>query len=199
MDEPFGALDPQTRWGMQRLLLDVSRTEDNTILFVTHDVSEAVYLADTVYVLSQPAGADSAPRRRARISRARHCAKIGGRVPRRREAAARPALRAPAALHVECEPHERAREAVVRQADAAGDAPDTDADTAAGSGDGLGHSRHGGGFREERALRQAPVSEVRVPQPVQPVAASRRHSRRPASRSTRCSRSPLSAPRPCGC
>ena len=52
MDEPFGALDPQTRWGMQGLLLDVSRTMDNTILFVTHDVSEAVYLADTVYVLS---------------------------------------------------------------------------------------------------------------------------------------------------
>ena len=52
MDEPFGALDPQTRWGMQGLLLDVSRTEDPTILFVTHDVSEAVYLADTVFVLS---------------------------------------------------------------------------------------------------------------------------------------------------
>jgi NitT/TauT family transport system ATP-binding protein len=52
MDEPFGALDPQTRWGMQGLLLDVSRTVDNTILFVTHDVSEAVYLADTIYVLS---------------------------------------------------------------------------------------------------------------------------------------------------
>jgi NitT/TauT family transport system ATP-binding protein len=52
MDEPFGALDPQTRWGMQGLLLDVSRTEDNTILFVTHDITEAVYLADTVYVLS---------------------------------------------------------------------------------------------------------------------------------------------------
>jgi NitT/TauT family transport system ATP-binding protein len=53
MDEPFGALDPYTRWEMQGLLLDVSRTEDNTILFVTHDVSEAVYLADTVYVLSR--------------------------------------------------------------------------------------------------------------------------------------------------
>jgi ABC-type nitrate/sulfonate/bicarbonate transport system ATPase subunit len=52
MDEPFGALDPQTRWGMQSLLLDISRTEDNTILFVTHDVSEAVYLADTIYVLA---------------------------------------------------------------------------------------------------------------------------------------------------
>jgi ABC-type nitrate/sulfonate/bicarbonate transport system ATPase subunit len=52
MDEPFGALDPQTRWGMQGLLLDVSKSEDNTILFVTHDVSEAVYLADTIYVLT---------------------------------------------------------------------------------------------------------------------------------------------------
>jgi NitT/TauT family transport system ATP-binding protein len=53
MDEPFGALDPQTRWGMQSLLLEVSRADDNTTLFVTHDVSEAVYLADTIYVLSQ--------------------------------------------------------------------------------------------------------------------------------------------------
>jgi NitT/TauT family transport system ATP-binding protein len=52
MDEPFGALDPQTRWGMQSLMLDVSRTEDNTIMFVTHDVSEAVYVADTIYVLA---------------------------------------------------------------------------------------------------------------------------------------------------
>lgn len=53
MDEPFGALDPQTRWGMQSLLLDISKRENNTIIFVTHDVSEAVYLADTCYVLSK--------------------------------------------------------------------------------------------------------------------------------------------------
>ncbi len=52
MDEPFGALDPQTRWGMQSLLLDISKTLDNTIVFVTHDVAEAVYLADSVFVLS---------------------------------------------------------------------------------------------------------------------------------------------------
>ena len=52
MDEPFGALDPQTRWGMQGLLLDIACTEDNTTIFITHDVSEAVFLADTVYVLS---------------------------------------------------------------------------------------------------------------------------------------------------
>jgi NitT/TauT family transport system ATP-binding protein len=52
MDEPFGALDPLTRWDMQGLLIDISHKEDNTILFVTHDVSEAVYIADTVFVLS---------------------------------------------------------------------------------------------------------------------------------------------------
>ncbi len=53
MDEPFGALDPQTRWGMQSSLLEISKRENNTIVFVTHDVSEAVYLADTCYVLSK--------------------------------------------------------------------------------------------------------------------------------------------------
>ncbi|HKV39991.1 MAG TPA: ABC transporter ATP-binding protein, partial [Blastocatellia bacterium] len=52
MDEPFGALDPHTRWEMQSLLLNVSRDDDDTILFVTHDVSEAVYVGDTVYILS---------------------------------------------------------------------------------------------------------------------------------------------------
>jgi NitT/TauT family transport system ATP-binding protein len=52
MDEPFGALDPPTRWEMQGLMIDISRKEDNTIVFVTHDVSEAVYLADTVFVLT---------------------------------------------------------------------------------------------------------------------------------------------------
>lgn len=52
MDEPFGALDPQTRWEMQGLLLDLSHREDNTVVIVTHDVSEAVYVADKVYVLS---------------------------------------------------------------------------------------------------------------------------------------------------
>ncbi|MDQ3063117.1 MAG: ABC transporter ATP-binding protein [Acidobacteriota bacterium] len=53
MDEPFGALDPQIRWGMQSSLLEISKRENNTIVFVTHDVSEAVYLADTCYVLSK--------------------------------------------------------------------------------------------------------------------------------------------------
>ncbi len=52
MDEPFGALDPHTRWEMQGLLIDMSHKEDNTILFITHDVTEAVYIADSIFVLS---------------------------------------------------------------------------------------------------------------------------------------------------
>jgi NitT/TauT family transport system ATP-binding protein len=52
MDEPFGALDPFTRWEMQGLILDISHREDNTILFVTHDVEEAVYVGDVIFVLS---------------------------------------------------------------------------------------------------------------------------------------------------
>jgi NitT/TauT family transport system ATP-binding protein len=53
MDEPFGALDPNTRWGMQSLILDILKKQDNTVLFVTHDISEAVFLADVIFVLSQ--------------------------------------------------------------------------------------------------------------------------------------------------
>ncbi len=52
MDEPFGALDPQTRWDMQALVLDVLKTVDNTALFVTHDIEEAVFLGDVIVVLS---------------------------------------------------------------------------------------------------------------------------------------------------
>jgi len=51
MDEPFGALDAQTRGDMQELLLRIWSETASTILFVTHDVDEAIYLADRIYVL----------------------------------------------------------------------------------------------------------------------------------------------------
>jgi len=52
MDEPFGALDAQTRSEMQQLLISVWRQYETTILFVTHDVDEALLLGDRVVLLS---------------------------------------------------------------------------------------------------------------------------------------------------
>lgn len=51
MDEPFGALDSQTRAMMQSYLLQIWRRVDVTILFVTHDLDEAIYLSDRILVL----------------------------------------------------------------------------------------------------------------------------------------------------
>jgi NitT/TauT family transport system ATP-binding protein len=56
MDEPFGALDAQTRLSMHDLLLTVWDKHRPTILFVTHDVDEALLLADTVHVMSTAPG-----------------------------------------------------------------------------------------------------------------------------------------------
>ena len=53
MDEPFGALDPQTREVLQILILKIHEQERNTVFFVTHDLEEAVYVAERVIVLSQ--------------------------------------------------------------------------------------------------------------------------------------------------
>lgn len=53
MDEPFGALDAQTRLLMQNELLSLLRDEDATVVFVTHDLDEAISLSDMVLVLSQ--------------------------------------------------------------------------------------------------------------------------------------------------
>jgi len=56
MDEPFAALDALTRDEMQRLLVDVWRETRKTIVYVTHNVAEAVYLADRIIVLTPHPG-----------------------------------------------------------------------------------------------------------------------------------------------
>ena len=56
MDEPFGALDAQTRLAMQQLLLDVWQTLGTTVLFVTHDIDEAILLADRICMMSARPG-----------------------------------------------------------------------------------------------------------------------------------------------
>lgn len=56
LDEPFGALDSQTRFSMQQWLLSVWEREQRTIVFVTHDIDEAIFLADRVVVMSPRPG-----------------------------------------------------------------------------------------------------------------------------------------------
>ena len=56
MDEPFGALDPTTRLHMQGLLVDLWRSAEATVFFVTHSIEEAVYLGDRVYIFSSAPG-----------------------------------------------------------------------------------------------------------------------------------------------
>jgi NitT/TauT family transport system ATP-binding protein len=56
MDEPFGALDAQTRAQMQRHLLHIWKNADVTIVFITHDLDEAIYLADRILVLKPRPG-----------------------------------------------------------------------------------------------------------------------------------------------
>ncbi|MBP1852009.1 ABC transporter ATP-binding protein [Rhizobium halophytocola] len=56
MDEPFGALDSQTRGVMQELLLEIWQTKRKTVLFITHDIDEAILLGDEVHVMSARPG-----------------------------------------------------------------------------------------------------------------------------------------------
>jgi NitT/TauT family transport system ATP-binding protein len=56
MDEPFSALDVQTKQSMQQVVLDLWRTTQSTVVFVTHDLDEAVFLSDLVVVLAARPG-----------------------------------------------------------------------------------------------------------------------------------------------
>ena len=56
MDEPFAALDAMTREEMQRLLVEVWQETRKTVVYVTHNVAEAVYLADRIIVMSPHPG-----------------------------------------------------------------------------------------------------------------------------------------------
>lgn len=56
MDEPFGALDAETRWHMQELLVKIAEDADTTIVMVTHDIEEAIFLADRIIFMSRHPG-----------------------------------------------------------------------------------------------------------------------------------------------
>ena len=86
LDEPFGSLDALTRLKMQDLLLDVHAAAPTTVLLVTHDVDEALQLADRVVLLGPEPGCDGAT--------FRHVLTVPGRRPRDRGSAELAELRA---------------------------------------------------------------------------------------------------------
>lgn len=53
LDEPFGALDSMTRTKMQKWLLDLTKEMNSTILFITHDIEEAILLSNRIYIISE--------------------------------------------------------------------------------------------------------------------------------------------------
>ena len=56
MDEPFGALDAQVRWEMQEMMIEIIDAERKTVILVTHDIQEAIYLADRVIFYTRTPG-----------------------------------------------------------------------------------------------------------------------------------------------
>jgi ABC-type nitrate/sulfonate/bicarbonate transport system ATPase subunit len=56
MDEPFGALDAETRWNMQELMISIAQTTDTTTVLVTHDIEEALFLGDRIVFFSRHPG-----------------------------------------------------------------------------------------------------------------------------------------------
>jgi ABC-type nitrate/sulfonate/bicarbonate transport system ATPase subunit len=56
MDEPFGALDAETKWQMQELMIGIVEKSNATVLLVTHDIEEAIFLADRIVFMSRHPG-----------------------------------------------------------------------------------------------------------------------------------------------
>ena len=56
MDEPFGALDAQVRWEMQELMIELIERDEKTVIAITHDIEEAIYLADRIIFFSRQPG-----------------------------------------------------------------------------------------------------------------------------------------------
>jgi NitT/TauT family transport system ATP-binding protein len=56
MDEPFGALDAETRWQMQELMISIVESSATTVLLVTHDIEEAIFVADRIIFMSRHPG-----------------------------------------------------------------------------------------------------------------------------------------------
>ena len=56
MDEPFGALDAQVRWEMQEMMIEVIERENKTVIAVTHDIEEAIYLSDRIIFFTRQPG-----------------------------------------------------------------------------------------------------------------------------------------------
>lgn len=83
MDEPFGALDAETRWSMQELMIDIAEQTNTTMVIVTHDLEEAIFLADKIVFLSSHPGRVKeeivpAFKRGQRIGNKEHAVKLDG-------------------------------------------------------------------------------------------------------------------------
>ena len=91
MDEPFAALDALTRDDMQRLLADVWRETRKTVIYVTHNVAEAVYLADRVVVMTPHPGRLKSEIEHHAAAAARSAERRVSRLPEAAAAPARPA------------------------------------------------------------------------------------------------------------